>query len=201
MLGDNNKIEKFEKSIFEQTDKIIEKIEQEIKEIKSTQLSELEKQQCDRSKDILEIAEKEIIENMQRQISINQIKLNQTLLLERQAIIKQVFNNITYKLSQFVNTQEYEKYLISNIIQIIKKYNLKNCIIYITEQDQKYNKIISTQLSGLDIKYIIDNSQCNFIGGFKIKECTNNIFIDQTLDCLIENQSTYFNKICGLYID
>ena len=94
-------------------------------------------------------------------------------------------NTVTDKIKAFVNSEDYEKYLINNITSALNKLKIENgdiVKINITECDfNNYKTKINDNFS-----YVVDKISNKNIGGSICVNESKNISIDNTLKTLIE---------------
>ena len=99
--------------------------------------------------------------------------------------IEKLFEEVKNNLEDFVKTDEYKEQLLDEI----KKYNeqYKNFIVYITKKDMIYIDFIKQH-----IDVTVEESDEDFIGGFKIKLVNKMAIIDNSYKTMIEEERNNF---------
>ncbi len=108
------------------------------------------------------------------------IELRNNLTLDLQQLIRQ-------RLTDFMKTEQYKKYIIDNISKYAKKYDeievtVMPCDIILSEKILNINKNIS-----------IKQSERDFIGGFIAISKSKHIILDETFETKLEEQINSFN--------
>lgn len=185
--------EEIEKLAQQQEDKILaeaKKLEEEAYD----KICREAKQDADAklNKDIANISSKASIES-----SAN-LELNmKTLVEKRDNYVASIFAEARQKLIDFVDSDEYEKYLLSNFEDKAKSLVLDDSTIYVRKEDLKYEKQLK-KAYGKDV--VVAVSDDIEIGGFILENKATNLVLDESLDFALDNQKDWFVTTSGLMI-
>lgn len=198
MFSQENKLEKFEKSILIKVRKNIDKMERETEAIKESEMSKIELEQKSRSKDVIERSIVKIDEECKKEISLAEIKARKDILNIRTEITNKVFEKTKELLLEFCKTDEYKTFLKDKIKRIIDENKLGGCKIQLSNSDIVHKDFISLKI-GANAEIIEDSTI--ILGGFKISIPDSNILIDETFENNIEDQYEKFNELYKYYLN
>lgn len=198
MFSQENKLEKFEKSILIKVRKNIDKMERETEAIKESEMSKIELEQKSRSKDVIERSIVKIDEECKKEISLAEIKARKDILNIRTEITNKVFEKTKELLLEFCKTDEYKTFLKDKIKRIIDENKLGGCKIQLSNRDIVHKDFISLKI-GANAEIIEDSTI--ILGGFKISIPDSNILIDETFENNIEDQYEKFNELYKYYLN
>lgn len=190
MIEIDKKIEKIKKSCIEtakkeslilkqendsfSNDKVNKMIEDYKEELANKYSSDLNKIRREYNKNLFDY-------EMQERMRINKFK---------KELEDNIRTEIVKEFSKFVDSNEYEEYLIRNINATLRNLkNHDNCLIYITEKDyEKYNEIVKSKFN---LK--IEKMENKNIGGTIIVNNEAKISIDNTIKNAIEEKLKTIN--------
>ncbi|MBU3195414.1 hypothetical protein KPL26_01900 [Clostridium algidicarnis] len=183
-----DKISLFSKIIYE---KLNEEKEEKLKAFNEE--AEL-KMNTERKKisQIKKVSEREIIRkaNVKASEIIAKENLNKQreMLRLKDDIIKTTIKEIKDKLLDFVNSKEYEDYLMSTITKNLKLLNKGEYYLIVLDRDlNKYESQIKVALEDfMDKKVEIKVSKADFIGGVMIKDFEGRFNIDNSISSKLE---------------
>lgn len=191
MSMQDEKLERFSSAVDCEVDSKIEGI---LAEAVSSREKMIEKAQdnClyeayDRIKDEM----KKIISKYIKLYSKAELESKKEILLYREKLAEQVFDNVKVKFIEFTNSDTYKDYLVKLAIQEIKNFpEEKTAIIYVSKKDMKFAEDI---LSAIGSNYSVEEKASIKLGGIAIYFENLNIQDDKTLDSALESQRDVFN--------
>jgi V/A-type H+-transporting ATPase subunit E len=145
----------------------------------------LAKEKADRTYHAILIEANEKAEAEKRKIaSITEVELRNRLLQTKEELVDEAFEKATTKLKSFVETKEYEIYLLKLIEDIAQKMEQKVLVLEVNTRDKSYLTLdILKKLSKkakTELKFSEQTS--NSIGGCKVQTEDGKIVYDGTLD-------------------
>lgn len=174
-----------------------EKLLAEAKELEEEAYNQIK---MDAKKDAQALLNKELAEissNASVEASLSQEEKMKQLVAKRDEYVKTIFGEAKDKLTAFVNSDDYKKYLIDHMENIGNLYQMENSILYVRKEDITLKDDL-VKAYGIDLT-VIQSDKIN-IGGFMIENKAANIVIDESLDTALENQKDWFYKSSGLMI-
>lgn len=192
------KIDKFAHDIMtdvgNQRKTIMEETEKELEEI----FEEKELEYLSKAYEIIQSGLKNIHKEKNEIISRSIMDSKRKILKTRDDIIKSVFEDAEGKLVEFTEKEEYLDYLIKMIKEGIGNIGDGDRVIYISYTDEKYLKRLNREF---DNKVILEDKNQKMIGGCKIYNKSNNLFLDDSFSSkLYEEKETFLHK-CKLEIE
>jgi len=145
----------------------------------------LAKEKADRTYHAILIEANEKAEAEKRKIaSITEVELRNRLLQTKEELVDEAFEKATTKLKRYVETKEYEIYLLKLIEDIAQKMEQKVLVLEVNTRDKSYLTLdILKKLSKkakTELKFSEQTS--NSIGGCKVQTEDGKIVYDGTLD-------------------
>jgi len=145
----------------------------------------LAKEKADRTYHAILIEANEKAEAEKHKIaSITEVELRNRLLQTKEELVDEAFEKATTKLKRYVETKEYEIYLLNLIEDIAKKMEQKVLVLEVNTRDKSYlTEVILKKLSKkakTELKFSEQTS--NSIGGCKVQTEDGKIVYDGTLD-------------------
>jgi V/A-type H+/Na+-transporting ATPase subunit E len=163
-----------------ETEAIISTAENQAKE-------SLKKAKEDADKNYLEIVNKANVkaEAEKRKIaSVTEVERRNRLLQSKETLVDDAFEKALVKLTAFVKTKEYQKYLLKLVEGVAKQVGQKNLVISVNAQDNDWlNPDVLKRLSkktNLDLSLSSQTIDC--IGGCIIQTSDGKIISDNTID-------------------
>ena len=116
--------------------------------------------------------------------------IRKNLLLKRLDLKDIFFAELKKKVTDFVKTDDYEKYISDKLNNFDpKKYKFEN---FVCEFSYKDESLISRIKNNFEFEFLF--SKADFIGGYKIYANNHKILIDETFDGKIGKLENQFNK-------
>lgn len=174
-----------------------EKILTEAKQLEEEVYSQIK---AEAKKDAEALLAKELAEissNASVEASLSQEEKTKKLVIKRDEYVTNIFEEAKDKLLAFVNSQDYQTYLIKHMEEICKLYQMEDSVLELRKEDMKYqDKLIKAYGMALEV----EESDKIKIGGFIIKNKVTNVVVDESLDSALENQKDWFYQTSGLMI-
>lgn len=124
-------------------------------------------------------------------LSKQAVNIKREILLRKEKCYYIFMEKLKSRLAEFVNTEEYKKYLLGLIKNINTTDEYCDCVIYLTEADNKrYSGLINEELKKNNINIEFKNS-CNIIGGLIVIDKNKNTKMDFSIDSVLEDNKTY----------
>lgn len=199
MSTEKEKLERFEKAVYDEVDIQIQDI---LAQAESSRSELLEKandvslyEAYDRIKDEI----KKISSKYVRLVSKAELDSKREVLVQREKLANQVIDDVKKSLISFTQTDEYKKYLIDLIKdEIENSKDISEMIFYVSNNDLKLSDEINKALS----KEIYLQPKENIkIGGLCVGYKNDNILLDKTLDSALEEERCDFNNSCCLRLN
>ena len=116
--------------------------------------------------------------------------IRKNLLLKRLDLKDIFFAELKKKVTDFVKTDDYEKYILDKLNNFDpKKYKFENFVFEFSYRDES---LISRIKNNFEFEFLF--SKADFIGGYKIYANNHKILIDETFDGKIGKLENQFNK-------
>jgi len=132
---------------------------------------------------------KEKAEAEKRKIgSIAEVEIRNRLLQTKEDLVHLAFEKALIKLKNFVNTEEYQTYLLKLIEEIAKKMDQKVLVVEVNAKDKGWLKpdMLKHASKKLNIEFKMSKQTQDYIGGCKIQTEDGKIVYDATLDNRLE---------------
>lgn len=139
----------------------------------------------------------EISSSASVEASSSQEEKTKKLVDKRDEYVASIFKEAKNKLVAFVNSKDYQTYLIKHMEEICKLYQMEDSILELREEDMKYKDEL---IKAYGIALEVEASNKIMIGGFIIKNKVTNVVVDESLDSALESQKDWFYKTSGLMI-
>ena len=190
MINNEEKTGNFLKAIQKYADEQKHQIESEVEMFKK---EELEKAKEEGLKDAYNLIQKEQSSRRSKIIS-NTAKVEseskKALYQKRIEITENVFNKAFKKLSDYSLTNEYIENMKKTAKEIAQTLQGQNCIIKIKPKDEGLKGDLSACFNGCNVTVEIE--KLILIGGFEVFCQDKGVFIDKTLDTLLNDQKEWF---------
>ncbi len=198
MLTTEEKLQHFSQLVFSQAQKqsneMIDQARQDAKE-----KVELYENQC------LERAYKEIqkqLVTIQRQanesVSKLQIQVKKDLLIQREALMKEIFDEVIAKIMHFKETDEYDAFLEQTIRQADDFFGKGPKTVFIDHSDEK--RLPSLKKKFRDLDFVVLDETDDIIGGARILQPQTNQIADNTIAARLSEQKQNFLTTSGLVL-
>jgi V/A-type H+-transporting ATPase subunit E len=116
--------------------------------------------------------------------SITEVEMRNCLLQAKEELVGAAFDKALVRLREYVETEEYHRYLLKLIREVAKQLNQKSLFIQVNAKDKAW--VTQDSLKGLSKKLncelkVLDETG-DFIGGFKTQTADGKIMYDSTID-------------------
>jgi len=132
---------------------------------------------------------KEKAEAEKRKIgSIAEVEIRNRLLQTKEDLVHLAFEKALIKLKNFVNTEEYQTYLLKLIEEIAKEMDQTVLVIEVNAKDKGWLKpdMLKHASKKLNIEFKISKQTQDYIGGCRIQTEDSKMVYDATLDNRLE---------------
>ena len=175
------------------------KIESETQEEKKIRIEEAKKRLLEESKRRLE-EQKAKIEREYKQYTSKEIYLKRKeLLLKRDEIIAEIFEGVTEKIKNFMNTHDYYEYLLNCVKDAAKQFDCKELTIFLKNEDMPKGE--SLICSFPELKLEIKENPSILVGGIIIKKSGTNLITDDSFDHKLKEAKENFISESGLALE
>ncbi len=143
------------------------------------------KKQADQNYQDIINDEKTNAENEKRKItSVTEVEIRNNLLQTKEELVDSVFEKAVEKLEDFVKTEEYRKYLLKIIEEVVKKIGRKNVVVKVNGKDKTWltQEMLNRLSKKLRRQLTLSDEKEDFIGGCKIQTIDGKITCDSTID-------------------
>ena len=122
-----------------------------------------------------------------------------SLLNKRNEIIESVRAMLKIRLSKYVKSEDYYQRMFNKIEDHVEFMGKGDYIVYINYSDKDLYTKLANRFP--DISFKVERKSLDMIGGLRIHNLTNNMFIDDTLSKNLEEEMEEFLQYCGIEID
>lgn len=181
-----------EEDMKEQSGLIIDQINYEIKAMEEKQIQIFKE---GLKKEIESYKERELNDLKKQSATLssqNKLKIQRELLLQREELVLNLFDEAKSKIQSFTQSKEYPLFLKKHIQEI----TIPGGIFYVRKEDLNLMKEIlkETGLEGTVEEAVIS------LGGFRYVHKQQRIEMDNTLDTAVQNQKVWFENHSGLIV-
>lgn len=174
-----------------------EKILAEAKRLEEEAYNQIKAEAKKDAEELLSRELAEISSNASVEASFSQEEKTKRLVEKRDEYVANIFSEAKDKLVAFVNSKDYQAYLVKHMEEIGKQYQMDNSTLLLRNDDLKFkDELIKAYGIALDVE-VNDKIE---IGGFIIENKATNVVIDESLDFALQNQKDWFYKTSGLMI-
>lgn len=195
-MSDNN-LDKFIDAVLKDANEQREHLLQEIEEEKQR---ELEKAENDILKNIYIHIQSEIAEikhQSGRDLSKKALEIRKELLQKRDGLSEKIFAMLKERLTAFIQTEDYKKYLFDGIQKTISLSGDCKVIFYTLAKD---TELVKGLCKDLKCNAEVEIDEEIELGGFILVCNEKGIRLNETLDERFKEQIGHFNEISGLVI-
>lgn len=187
---DEEKLHRFKKSILEETEKKIQKMEQDTQAYCKREIEKAEQKEYDHIFNYMQSKIHNIQWKYKQQVTKAQLESKRNILTKRNALMSQVFSEVEASLLSFTKTKQYPDFLMSHLKDAIAAHHFhdENVVIYLRKEDQQLQSQIETAFKPMKVE--ID--QTNRLGGFKIINQKTGLLIDETFKSSLANAHEKF---------
>lgn len=174
-----------------------EKILAEAKRLEEEAYNQIKAEAKKDAEELLSRELAEISSNASVEASFSQEEKTKRLVEKRDEYVANIFSEAKDKLVAFVNSKDYQAYLIKHMEEIGKQYQMDNSTLLLRKDDLKFkDALIKAYGIALDVE-VNDKIE---IGGFIIENKATSVVVDESLDSALLNQKDWFYKTSGLMI-
>lgn len=174
-----------------------EKILAEAKRLEEEAYNQIKAEAKKDAEELLSRELAEISSNASVEASFSQEEKTKRLVEKRDEYVANIFSEAKDKLVAFVNSKDYQAYLVKHMEEIGKQYQMDNSTLLLRNDDLKFkDELIKAYGIALDVE-VNDKIE---IGGFIIENKATNVVVDESLDFALQNQKDWFYKTSGLMI-
>lgn len=174
-----------------------EKILAEAKRLEEEAYNQIKAEAKKDAEELLSRELAEISSNASVEASFSQEEKTKRLVEKRDEYVANIFSEAKDKLVAFVNSKDYQAYLIKHMEEIGKQYQMDNSTLLLRKDDLKFkDELIKAYGIALDVE-VNDKIE---IGGFIIENKATSVVVDESLDSALLNQKDWFYKTSGLMI-
>ncbi len=126
-----------------------------------------------------------------------ELEAKKRLILRREEIIDEVMEGARSKLSDFINSGEYEKWLLDKIEIALTELGKGSKIVYVSPNDMKYREKIEALDNMFRITVAVSEEK-EFLGGAKVYNPDRRIAVDYSFGEMLGEQKRAFLQSSGL---
>jgi V/A-type H+-transporting ATPase subunit E len=116
--------------------------------------------------------------------SVTEVEMRNRLLQTKEELVDAAFDKALARLKEFVDTEEYHRYLLKLIGEVAKELDQKTLVIQVNAKDKAglTQETINRLSKKLNCELKILDETGDFIGGFKTQTVDGKITYDSTID-------------------
>lgn len=198
MANIEEKIQKFSAFVLEdatkQRDEMLRQLEQQKKE--KIDHKELELLSAAYG-EIQDTVAKSRRENNERVLKI-EMDLKKQLILERETMINEVFDQVGQKITAYIHTPAYKDWLIKKVKTALDEVGKGRKTIYLTTADMQYKADLEREFDQITVQAADED---DFVGGIKVLNHDRQVSVDYSIGGLIAEEKRRFLQTSGLNID
>lgn len=126
-----------------------------------------------------------------------EMDLKKKLILKREEIINDVFKEVRQRLINFTKNEEYKNWLKAKLQKAVSEVGAGTKIVYISKSDMNYQKFLE---DGIENITVLQAEEDDIVGGVRVYNSDKNVFIDYSIDNMIDEQRNQFLQMSGLSI-
>lgn len=192
-----NKTDKFLRAIKKYARQQKSAMQDEVKQLKTERLNEAEKKG---RLDSERLVKEKLNESRNRKTAVLAAKTqeaNREVLLERSAMVDEVFAMAADKLLEYAKTADYAEKLEKSAAEIAELFGENACVLYLCERDLGFAGKIKSHFGG---SAEIAADKTIRLGGLKGYCAKMGIIADETLDSKLEEQREWFIENAALTV-
>ena len=196
-MGKNNKTDNFLKAINKYSKLERQQIQNDIETVRDEELKKAEANGKKMAKDFIAKEYSAVKTAVTGQYAVKNLEAQGKVYKKREEITNSVFEKAFAKLKDFTSTPQYKDLLIKSAKEIADIFKENSCVIFISENDNKFAQDIKAQFSG---EVTVENDVAIKIGGIKGFCKDLKIVADNTLDSKLNSQKDWFTENSGLKV-
>ena len=193
----NNKTDNFLKAINKYSKLERQQIQNDIETVREEELKKAEANGKKMAKDFIAKEYSAVKTAVTGQYAVKNLEAQGKVYQKREEITNSVFEKAFKKLKDFTSTPQYKDLLIKSAKEIADIFKENSCVIFISENDNKFAQDIKAQFSG---EVTVENDVAIKIGGIKGFCKDLKIVADNTLDSKLNSQKDWFTENSGLKV-
>lgn len=196
MSYDEQKLLRFQESVFKDVDEKIARMNHNILKYEQRELENAKQQQLDIIFTYMQDRVQSLKSEYAHRFTQKSLELKREVICFRNGLVEKIVDECKTQILQFVDSDKYMPYLLSGIKNAVDKFSIQSAKIQLRKEDLKFRDELLKikELSGI----ISDNK--NKLGGFKLVDPERGIMIDQTLETILQDQIRRFSATDGLRI-
>lgn len=196
-MGKNNKTDNFLKAINKYSKLERQQIQNDIETVRDEELKKAEANGKKMARDFIAKEYSAVKTAVTGQYAVKNLEAQGKVYQKREEITNSVFEKAFAKLKDFTSTPQYKDLLIKSAKEIADIFKENSCVIFISENDNKFAQDIKAQFSG---EVTVENDVAIKIGGIKGFCKDLKIVADNTLDSKLNSQKDWFTENSGLKV-
>ena len=193
----NNKTDNFLKAINKYSKLERQQIQNDIETVRDEELKKAEANGKKMARDFIAKEYSAVKTAVTGQYAVKNLEAQGKVYQKREEITNSVFEKSFKKLKDFTSTPQYKDLLIKSAKEIADIFKENSCVIFISENDNKFAQDIKAQFSG---EVTVENDVAIKIGGIKGFCKDLKIVADNTLDSKLDSQKDWFTENSGLKV-
>ena len=196
-MGKNNKTDNFLKAINKYSKLERQQIQNDIETVRDEELKKAEANGKKMAREYITKEYSAVKTAVTGQYAVKNLEAQGKVYQKREEITNSVFEKAFKKLKDFTSTPQYKDLLIKSAKEIADIFKENSCVIFISENDNKFAQDIMAQFSG---EVTVENDVAIKIGGIKGFCKDLKIVADNTLDSKLNSQKDWFTENSGLKV-
>lgn len=196
-MGKNNKTDNFLKAINKYSKLERQQIQNDIETVRDEELKKAEANGKKMARNFIAKEYSAVKTAVTGQYAVKNLEAQGKVYQKREEITNSVFEKAFKKLKDFTSTPRYKDLLIKSAKEIADIFKENSCVIFISENDNKFAQDIKAQFSG---EVTVENDVAIKIGGIKGFCKDLKIVADNTLDSKLNSQKDWFTENSGLKV-
>lgn len=197
MITEKQKLDNFHCAIDHYALEQRKKIEEEISNLKETLTKEAENTVLSEAFSMIQTEMTDMRQKITSEMAAREVAAKKELLKKRMQITEHIFSLAKEKLVQFTKSEDYLLFLKKKAKSVSKALPNNNTTIYMKKEDFPYFDCIEKTL---DCPCCLLEDNSILIGGFYAENQEAGLFIDATIDTLLQQQVTWFEENSGLSV-
>jgi len=180
------KLEHFTDVVLKEANEKREQIQQEMEDELNLACMQAKEKALKNQDEILKLEMYKIEQSKNKQLRKAETEARKVMAKLRNEKINEIFIEVKDGVYEFMKTDEYRELLLKGIKEHREQYD--NFIVYVTKNDMKHCDFIKQH-----IDVMMEESEDDFIGGYKIKLNFKNAVIDNSYERKLEEARKDFN--------
>lgn len=197
MSYDQDKLQRFQKTVLSEAEGKIAEMEKEVKEYEKTELEKARQAEYDKMFAYMQSKVHDIQWKYRQNVTKASLEAKRSLLKYRSDLAGKVFKQVENKLKAFADSKDYEAFLIKSLKESSKKFPCTGAVIQVRPADLKLAEAVKGAFS---CPVAVQEDRHNHLGGYKIINEKRGLLLDETFASNLADQHAYFYKICGMTV-